>query len=59
MALDDGTWDTTIVHVPEDALGDGDLETELRSYAENELATQAQWRRTVLWAVYSYTEKTD
>ncbi len=52
VAQDDGTWTTVIEEVPPDIAFDGDR-NKLMSWAERNLAGQAQYRRAVLFAVYN------
>lgn len=61
LADEDGTWRTEIIDVPEEELTKrsdaGDDDWTLQAWAREHLTTQAQYRRIVLFAVYSIPDE--
>lgn len=52
-AWDDGTWDTHIYEVPPKLFHEKATDDARVEWAHRVLGPQAQYRRVVLWAVYS------
>ena len=56
-AWDDNTWDTEIIDLPEFQQCGDTPDAGMVDWANNNLATQAQYRKVVLFAVYAIPDE--